>query len=467
MTNLPKTYFFCGIGGSGMMPLAVLLGKKGMRVIGSDRSYDQGSSPDKFQSLKDQDIELFPQDGHGITQDVDVLVVSSAIEQSIPDVRAAMDAGLPIIKRGESLAELFNSAFEKIAVAGTSGKSTVTGMISTILVALGEDPTLVNGGEILNLRAGQGDKFSGVRKGRDDLFVAEMDESDGSIAHYEPSIAVLNNIALDHKSMEELEQLFGDYLACASKALVVNYDHPRVLKLCKDRANANIISYGIDNGQAILNASNNVPQPHGMEFTLAYEGKSYNTRLNVPGRHNVENALAALGACVAMGLDIGAAVKALAGFKGIHRRMELVGISDSGITVIDDFAHNPDKISASLRTLKEFDGRLIVMFQPHGFGPLRLLGNQIVEAFAKYLDKDDVLLMPEVYYAGGTADRSVTAKHIITDLVSAGVNAHWFAKREQAGELIRSNALPGTRIVIMGARDDSLHEFARELLNSY
>lgn len=464
MTNLPKTYFFCGIGGSGMMPLAVLLSKRGHRVIGSDRSYDQGATPDKFQSLKDQGIEVYSQNGSGISTDVDVLVVSSAIEESIPDVKASIDLGLPIIKRGALLAELFNSAFEKIAVAGTSGKSTVTGMIATILSSLGEDPTLVNGGEILNFRANAEDRFSGVRKGRDTLFVAEMDESDGSIAHYAPSIAVLNNIALDHKSMEELEQLFGDYLERSSKFLVVNYDHQRVRKLSILRGRVNVISYGIDNDEAVINASDLKPQPHGIGFDITCGDHRCKVQINVPGRHNVENALAALGACVAVGVDVEAAVKALAEFRGIHRRMELIGTSDNGITVIDDFAHNPDKISASLSTLKEFDGRLIVMFQPHGFGPLRLMRKEIVEVFAKYLGQDDMLLMPEAYYVGGTVDRSVTAQHIIDDLKEEGVNAHWFATRAEVGGFIESNASSGSRIVIMGARDDSLHEFASGIL---
>jgi len=464
VTKNSETYFFCGIGGSGMMPLAVFLQRSGARVLGSDRSYDQGKTPDKFKALQDLGITLYPQDGSGMTPEVSRLVVSSAIEETIPDVKAALDKDISIIKRGQLLAELFNKAENRVAVAGTSGKSTTTGMIAFVLATLGEDPSFVNGGEVLALRESDDDRFSGVRHGRPDLFVAEMDESDGSIAHYDPSIGVLNNIALDHKSMEELEALFGEYLARSSSCVVVNAEQPRVMDLCSQHSNAKVISYGVDCNDVTLCAYDLKAKAQGIDFTLTYEKQVYNVSLKVPGRHNVENALAALGACMALKLDMAACIEAISGFNGIHRRMELIGVSDGGITVIDDFAHNPDKISASLRTLKDFNGRLLVMFQPHGFGPLRLMGKEIVEAFARYLDEDDILLMPEVYYAGGTVDRSVTAQHIVDDLANAGVNAQWFETRAECGTSIISQAREGDRVVIMGARDDTLHVFAKEIL---
>ncbi len=459
-------YFFCGIGGSGMMPLAVLLKKRGADVVGSDRSYDQGKTPDKFQALQDLGIQLYTQDGSGIDSRVSRLVVSTAVEASIPDVKAAMDIDVPIVKRGALLAELFNASDNRIAVAGTSGKSTVTGMIGTILAGLDEDPTIVNGGEIRNLRAGEGDRFSNIRFGRDDLFVAEMDESDGSIAHYTPDIGVLNNIALDHMSMEELERYFGDYLAAAERAVVVNYDQPRVKALCDSRAGGDVFSYSIDDPAAWMHARNLLPAVDGISFDVSYDGGVYPARLNVLGRHNVENALAALGACVAYGVDISAGIKALSAFKGIHRRMEIIG-SCAGVTVYDDFGHNPDKISASLKSLKDFDGRLIVMFQPHGFGPLRMMRKELVAAFADHLGTGDILIMPEVYYAGGTVDRSVTAAHLIDDLKVRGVDAHWFSAREETLTFISEQGRAGDRVVIMGARDDTLHGFAHQVLRSF
>lgn len=445
-----------------MLPLAVFLRKNGARVLGSDRSNDQGKLVQKFNSLKKIGIEIFPQDGSGVVQ-ADILVVSTAVEETIPDVRAARENDIPIIKRGALLAELFNSAEERIAVAGTSGKSTVTGMTGTMLAGLDLNPSVLNGGEVRNFES----DFPSVRNGDSNLFVAEMDESDGSIAHYRPTIALLNNIALDHKSMEELEQFFGDYLACTSKAVIVNFDQPRIRDLVqKQNPQAQIISYGIKSEDVMLRAIEIRSSQRGTSFTLLHKGKSYSVRLAVLGRHNVENSLAALSVCIAKGINLEEGIRALEAFKGIHRRMELIGTA-GGITVYDDFAHNPDKISASLEALKSFNGRLIVMFQPHGFGPLRLMGLEMIEAFAHQMDGEDILLMPEAYYAGGTVDRSVTAKQLLENIKSKGRQAQWFETRDQIPAHIKSIAREGDRIVIMGARDDTLHTFAQDILKLF
>ncbi len=445
-----------------MLPLAVLMKERGHTVSGSDRSYDQGKTPEKFKALQNIGINIFPQDGSGITEKIDQLVVSSAIENSIPDVRVAIEKNIPIIKRGALLAECFNQALTGIAVAGTSGKSTVTGMIGTILLETRENPTIVNGGDIRNLQS----RFSGVHVGRDDIFVAEMDESDGSIAHYKPTISVLNNIALDHKSLKELEKLFGDYLSCTENAIVVNGDHRLVMDLVKKvKPTAKIITYGLTSGTNI-HGTELKPLQDGISFIVESDQEACPVRLMVPGAHNVSNALAALSVAVELNLDLKESCAALEKFQGIHRRLETVG-TRGGITVIDDFGHNPDKIAATLSTLKAFDGRLIVMFQPHGFGPLRLMGKEMVDVFAQYLSKDDILLMPEAYYAGGTVDRSVTALHLIEDLCGKGIDAFWFESREEIPEFIQSKAQKGDRIIIMGARDDTLHTFAQDILKLF
>lgn len=445
-----------------MRPLAVYLRKNGARVLGSDRSCDQGKLPQKFKALEDIGITLFPQDGSGVQQ-ADILVVSTAIEETIPDVQAARANNIPIITRGALLAQLFNAAPQRIAIAGTSGKSTVTGMTGTMLAGLGLDPDVINGGDVRNFDA----DFPSIRNGAGKIFVAEMDESDGSINHYTPTIALLNNIALDHKTMEELEQLFGDYLMRTQNAVIVNADQPRITALLeKYHPASRIIRYGIQSQNADLTATQIRSSQRGTSFTLNHDGKSYGVSLNVLGRHNVENALAALSVCLVMNIDLQDGINALQGFKGIHRRMELIG-SAGGITVYDDFAHNPDKINASLEALKAFQGRLIVMFQPHGFGPLRLMGLEMMDVFADHLDGDDLLLMPEAYYAGGTVDRSVTAKQLLQNLTSRGRQAQWFETRAEIPDYIKTHAREGDRIIIMGARDDTLHTFAHDILNMF
>ena len=456
--NPQITYFFCGIGGSGMSSLAAIFVQKGYCILGSDRSYDQGTSKEKFQKLLDMGIKLFPQDGSGITNDLDALIVSSAVEDSIPDVKAAIELNIPIRKRAELLVEIFNESKIGISVAGTSGKSTVTGMIATVLSYAGFDPTVMNGGIINNFE-------SNMRVGMGEVFVTETDESDGLIALYNPDIAVLNNIALDHKSLEELEILFSNFIAKASNAVVLNFDDEKI-KALADKAGAMIFSYAIEDQSALLKACNITLEPSSTSFDI-YEldtRKTYQVNLRQSGEHNIYNALACLSVCKSVGLQLDIAIKGLEEFTGIKRRFEFIG-TKNGITVIDDFAHNPDKISATLKTLKLFDGNLIVIFQPHGFSPLKLMGHEIAESFVKHLSDQDILLMTEPFYAGGTTDRSISSKDIVDIIVSKNCNAICFKERMDILPFIKSNAKSGDRIVIMGARDDSLSDFAQEILD--
>jgi UDP-N-acetylmuramate--alanine ligase len=434
--SVDKTYFFCGIGGSGMMPLAAILRAQGANVIGSDRAHDRGDSKDKFARLEKLGIKLVPQDGKHVTGDA--LIVSSAIEDSIPDVAAAKAKNIPILKRAELLAQLFNAHETKIAIAGTSGKSSVTGMVATMLEGAGLDPTVMNGAVIKNFR-----EPGNMRVGQGGVFVTETDESDGTVALFSPSVAVITNITLDHKGFDELEKLFGE-LAGKARVAVLNTDDERVAKL-KTKKTV---------GFKFSDAKNVKFMPDGVSFD--YEG--HPVKLKTPGEHNVMNALAALGVAKALNIDTKKAIAALEKFEGIKRRFEIVG-TKSGITIIDDFAHNPDKIAATLKTLKQFPGRLIIMFQPHGFGPLKLMGREIAAAFKDNLSGEDMLLMPEAYYAGGTADRSVTAKHVVEWV---GPQAQWFEKRANIAPVILSKAKPGDRIIIMGARDDTLSDFAKK-----
>jgi UDP-N-acetylmuramate--alanine ligase len=201
-----------------------------------------------------------------------------------------------------------------------------------------------------------------------------------------------------------------------------------------------------------------------MRFTLTeLGGARHAVVLNVPGAHNVANALAALGAVRAIGVSLNEAVAALETFAGIRRRMEVVGTAN-GVTVIDDFAHNPDKIAATLKTLHAFDGRLLILFQPHGFGPLRLMKDEFIDGFTGLMREDDVLLMPEPVYYGGTTDRSVGSGDIVSGVRAAGRAAEALPTRDACGDRLVELARPGDRIIVMGARDDTLSTFAAELL---
>lgn len=445
-----------------MLPLALIVHQRGHAVAGSDRALDQGLLAEKFAFLRARGIALFPQDGSGITHPDTVLVTSAAVEETIPDVRAARRLGAATATRAELLAELFNAAPKSVGIAGTSGKSTTTGMISWLLHQAGRRPTVMNGAVMRNFVTPDL-PFASALVGDGDLFVAEVDESDGSIAHYAPHVAVLNNIALDHKSLDELRRLFRDFIAKAQVA-VLNLDNDETARLAAETPAARRLTYSLDDPAADLLASDIRPASDGIRFTVREAGGGpVAVHLRVPGRHNVANALAALAAARACGIALEPAAAALAGFSGIRRRLETVG-SAGGVTVIDDFAHNPDKIAATLAALHEFPGRLLILFQPHGFGPLRLMRDGFIETFARHLHPDDVLVMPDPVYFGGTVDRSVTSIDIVEGVEARGRQARFFPQRQACGDHIVSLARPGDRIVIMGARDDTLSTFAADLL---
>jgi UDP-N-acetylmuramate--alanine ligase len=300
--------------------------------------------------------------------------------------------------------------------------------------------------------------FASALVGKSDIFVSEVDESDGSIARYTPHIAVVNNVALDHKSLEELRGLFRDFVAKADVA-VLNLDNEETAALATDKA----ITYSLAGRAAQLQASGLVPAPDGIAFDVHENGTTAKVSLKVPGRHNVANALAALGTARARGVTLEEAARALGEFTGIRRRLEIVGTANS-VTVIDDFAHNPDKIAATLATLHDFPGRLLVLFQPHGYGPLRLMKDAFIEGFVANLGADDVLVMPEPVYFGGTVERVVNSFDIARGVLARGRSAFAFADRAACGDKLIELAKPGDRIVVMGARDDTLSQFAGELV---
>jgi UDP-N-acetylmuramate--alanine ligase len=461
--NHARPYFFCGIGGSGMLPLALILRAKGFSVEGSDRSLDQGRTGQKFDFLRARGIRLHPQDGSGLTRAEQTLVTSAAVEDTVPDVRAARRLGAPVMRRAELLAQLFNTARDSIAVGGTSGKSTTTGMIGWILHEAGRDPTIMNGAVMKNFVTPDV-PFAGSVVGSGDAFVSEVDESDGSIALFHPRVAVVNNISLDHKTMEELRALFGDFVAKAEVA-ILNFDNEETRKLADTLPAERVASYSLTDRRAQLFAHDLTPGADGIAFEVVEHatGASAKVRLQLPGAHNVSNALAALCVARACGIALPEAARALNGFSGIKRRFERVGTAN-GITIIDDFAHNPDKIAATLATLRNVPGRLLVMFQPHGFRPLQLMQQPLIACFAENLRDRDVLVMPEPVYYGGTVTRTVTSGDIVRGVAAKGRAAHAHPDRAACGDELAALARPGDCIVIMGARDDTLPEFAADLV---
>jgi UDP-N-acetylmuramate--alanine ligase len=454
--------FFCGIGGSGMLPLACIVRATGGRVAGSDRSLDAGRLAPKFEYLRSLGIALHPQDGSGLEPGM-TFVTSAAVEDSIPDVVRAREFGLSHLTRPQFLAQLLNAAERSVAVGGTSGKSTVTGMIGWILHDCGRQPTVMNGAVMKNF-ATPSAPFASALVGDPNLFVSEVDESDGSIQLYRPEVAVLTNISLDHKEMAELRQLFAGFLGASRKA-VLNLDDPETRVLGDLVSGDACVGYGFDSPKAALMGKRLELLADGVSFTVEADGDRHDVRLRVAGRHNASNALAALAAARALGVPLADAAAALERFAGLRRRLETVGTA-GGITVIDDFAHNPDKIDATLATLRAQPGRLLIMFQPHGYGPLAKMGEELAHSFADGMGPEDRLYLPDPAYYGGTVDRSRGSDWLAGAVEALEREAHHVPERAAIGDALLSEARDGDRILIMGARDDSLSEFADGLVSS-
>jgi UDP-N-acetylmuramate--alanine ligase len=457
-----SSFFFCGIGGSGMLPLACIVRAQGSRVAGSDRALDAGRLAPKFDYLKSLGIQLHAQDGSGLAEGM-TLVTSAAVEETIPDVVRARELGLTHVTRPQLLAQLLNAGHRSVAVGGTSGKSTVTGMIGWILHACHRQPTVMNGAVMKNFVAPDS-PFASALVGDPELFVSEVDESDGSIALYRPEVAVLTNISLDHKEMDELRSLFGGFLEASRKA-VLNLDDPETRLLSERVPPDKLIGYGFDSPGAAVSGRNLKLEPGAASFTVLAGEESFDVRLQVPGRHNASNALAALAAARALGIPLAEAAAAIGRFAGLRRRLETVGEA-GGVTVIDDFAHNPDKIAATLATLTASPGRLLIMFQPHGYGPLAKMGEELAETFARGLRPDDRLYLSDPVYQGGTVDRSRGSDWLAQAIRDAGGRAEHIPERPAIGEAMLSEASAGDTIAILGARDDTLSEFAADLVRN-
>jgi len=442
-------FHYAGLGGSGMSALAQFQAMKGGRVSGSDRAFDHGERTELRKQLEALGIEVAPQDGSGIGPDCAALVVSTAVEEQVPDVAAARANNVPIVHRSEMLAQ-FVETNRTIAVSGTSGKSTVTAMIFEILRGCGRDPSVITGGDVRLLQAQDlvGNAFAGTS----DLLVVEADESDGSLVRYAPAVGVILNLQRDHKEMSEVAVMFTVLRARAREALVVGDDDNL------DALAGGALRFGFGPKANI----------RGEDVVLAGDGSKFRVRdvrfsLSVPGRHNVANALAAIASCHAIGVPLAEMSGPLSRFEGVGRRFQTIGKA-RGIEVVDDFAHNADKITAAIRTAKLRAARVLAIYQPHGYGPTRFLRQDFVNAFARELGGQDWLWLLEIFYAGGTAIRDFSAADIAAEIAERGISAEFAPSRDWLAARLAGEAQEGDLVLIMGARDPSLSQFARNIL---
>ena len=455
-----RRYHFSGVGGSGMTPLAILTASLGATVSGSDRNFDRGLALPSFDALRRAGVTLLPQDGSGVLPDLDAFVHSSAVETANPEFQRAVELGIERIRRGSFLAKLASSR-RTVAVAGTSGKSTVTTMIAHILVETGFDPWFLGGGAAVNL-AGALPPGS-LRVGAGELFVVETDESDGSVAEFEPAISVVTNLSRDHKEIAETTALFESLL---------DHTHERAILNCGDPVLEHLrVRSGLPRTVVALEGVPCWTEPHYLARSIEhgpdgvrFEFGGVSVSIPFPGAMTVENGAMALAAANAAGVRLEDAARSLGTFAGVKRRLERIG-SAQGVDVYDDFGHNPVKIRAALEALRP-RGAYWVWYQPHGYGPTRFFRDELVAMLRATLRSGDHILLAPIYDAGGTANRTIRSEDLVEQLRAAGVDAELASTREDAARRIAAAARHGDRAVVMGARDDTLPAFARSLLQT-
>ncbi len=438
-----------------MSAIAQIMAARGDTVLGSDRDFDRSVNLALAEKLRRQGIRLAAQDGSGVNRTVRELVVSSAVEPAIPDVKAALALGIPVTHRAELLARIFNSS-DGIAVGGTSGKSTVTGMIGHILSRCDRQPTIINGGIMID--AENESAVGNAVCGSPDEMVIEADESDGSISGYTPGIAVVTNITEDHMPLDQVRALFAGFTAAASIGLVLNLDCPETMHL--GHLPMKPATFSLSKPDADFFADNLELTASGTRFTVG----SVPCHISLLGRHNAANALAALAACCARGLEVRQCAESLRDFRGIRRRLQAVGRVDH-VTVFDDFAHNPEKIAATLTTLTAHYPRLAVMYQPHGFAPTRLAWDGLVRVFSTSLRSTDFLAFPDILYLGGTADQTINTSDLAAAVARHGIQARHFPTRAEIADWFIQHRDEVDAMLVMGARDATLPGFAASLID--
>ncbi len=442
------TIHFVGIGGIGMSGIAEVMKNLGYRVQGSDVAEGY-----VVQGLRDKGIPVAI--GHAAANigDAAVVVVSTAIVRSNPEVEAALNARIPVVRRAEMLAELMRLK-STVAVAGTHGKTTTTSMVAALLDAGGVDPTVINGG-IINSYG------SNARLGASDWMVVEADESDGSFLRLDGTIAVVTNIDpehLDHYgSFDAVKDAFVEFVENVPfyGAAVLCLDHPEVQGILPRVRDRRVVTYGFS-AQADVRGVNVTPIPGGNRFECIVRSRDGGTRsiegieMPMPGRHNVQNALAAIGVALELGIDDATIQQGFAKFGGVKRRFTKVG-EVAGATIIDDYGHHPVEIRAVLAAAREgAQGRVIAVVQPHRYSRL---GNLMEDFQTAFNDADRVLVAP-VYAAGEAPVEGVDAAALVEGLKRRGHRfAATVADADALAEELAATIEANDMVVCLGAGD--------------
>ncbi len=449
-----KNPFFIGVAGVGMSAIAQYLQGIGKTVSGSDRYFKDGEYNETKEKLEAEGIKCFLQNGDGITAETDLVVVSTAIEDTVPEVQKAKQLNIPILKRSEVLA-LIAASKKTIAIGGTSGKSTTSAMLFDILEQAEMKPSIISGAGLTRIiKEG---KIGNAKVGAGEWLVIEADESDGSIVQYHPEIGLLLNIDKDHQEIDELMQIFATFKNNSNR-FIVN-QHNALSKTLSQNIEQDFSISEKDN--CGYTAKNFKQEGFNIQFSILNAQFS----INAMGRHNMENATAAVAVTNQIGVPVETCAKALKTYEGIYRRNQVLG-NKNGVWVIDDYAHNPVKCAAAIASCQPLAKKVVAWFQPHGYGPTRFLRNDFVKEIAAVLREEDEIWMSEIFYAGGTAVKDISANDLINDIKATGKNAFFAENRNDFAATVKPHLPKGSVLLLMGARDPSLEKFAKQVWES-
>ena len=442
------TIHFVGIGGIGMSGIAEVMHILGYKVQGSDMAESYVT-----EGLRKAGIEVMIGQSADNVGDAAVVVTSTAIRKDNPEVQCAYERRIPVVRRAEMLAELMRLK-STVAVAGTHGKTTTTSMVAALLDAGGIDPTVINGG-IINAYG------SNARLGSSDWMVVEADESDGSFLRLDGTIAVVTNIDpehLDHYgSFEKVKDCFVEFVENVPfyGAALLCVDHPEVQTIIPRLRDRRIVTYGFA-AQADIRGDNVTPFPGGNRFDVSVRDRHGDVRviegveLPMPGRHNVQNALAAIGVAIEMGIADEKIANGFSQFGGVKRRFTKVGEVE-GVTIIDDYGHHPVEIKAVLSAAREgAQGRVIAVVQPHRYTRLR----DLMEEFQGAFNDADIVFVAPVYAAGEEPIEGADAAALVEGLKERGHRA--VSEVEGPDDLarqLRDIAAKGDMVICLGAGD--------------
>jgi len=440
-----KRFLVLAAAGSGMNVLIQHLLSEGHIVWGMDRLFDQKSDHDLKRTLERLGARIISENTNLQELNLDIILTSPAVESDHKALVQAATLDLPVQKRSEFLTELFNQK-KGIGIAGTSGKTTVTGMVATILKNSEQDPTVFCGDVINNFKSR--DVPGNYLPGQGNSLILELDESEKSGFRFCPQILGINNIQKDHHEISELMKLFSALLN-QSEQTVINIDCPQCQNLISG-FDGEIITVSIKDETADFFARIIKIWPDRLDFTI----NGVQGSLMVPGAFNVVNAVMAVGLACQEGLEIDQAMRALMEFKGIRNRFEVY--RSGSFNVILDFAHNPDKIRMCIRSARHFDYPLKFIFQPHGYNPYRFMLTDLARVLMEEFTPEDELILLKIYDAGGTTDRSVQSPALFPHI--KGLKTVYAETREAVLNLADHYGRSGFSWIVAGARDHTLRD---------